>query len=321
MKKFISTLLLCAILVGTVGCTGSSETSGSSSDTSDVQMSTSEQKDTSTTVVIGSSSEAPVEDTNSEEIAPDDKPNVKPAPAVVDNEFNIDGLYNTTIENNLDDGVYFEVYIEYTKDDGEVVSETITLNDKTSYDDIANKLTSFGIETTNVTRDIYYGEDYEWSDYAFEYKGIGHNISLAPDTETALYLELVDDKGVVTDASLLSNSSYNPSVKAMSSKLFTDWAGTDGDGNLYQNIPVTVIFKIYVSDEILLEYEDWQKEKLNEEGAFEVKVGMSTARVHDMFATENIGMCYVMKNTKYTFVVYVDDTFSQYIGDVILIKN
>ena len=309
MKKTISIITLCALVLSISGCAKEETSEPVVTTTAPIYV---QEDGYQTTAAIEATD--PVE---SEESTPE----VKPAPDTKDNEFNLDGIYNSTIENNLDDDVYFEVYIEYTKDSGEVVSEIITLDDNTSYDDLANKLAAFGLVTTDATREISYGEDYEWSDYAFEYKGIGHNISLAPDTETALYLELVDDKGVVTDASLLGNGAYNPSVKAISSKLFTSSYSTNKKGNLFQKIPVTVIFKIYVSDDMMLEYENWQKERLNDDGAFEVQVGMSSAKFNDMFSTENIGMCYITKNTNYTFVIYVDDTFNGYIGDVILIKN
>lgn len=310
MKKTISIITLCALVLSVSGCAKGETSEPVVTTTAPIYV----QEDDYQTTAATEITEPTVESEES-------KPEEKPAPDTKDNEFNLDGIYNSTIENNLDDDVYFEVYIEYAKDNGEVVSETITLDDSTSYDDLANKLAAFGLVTTDATREISYGEDYEWSDYAFEYKGIGHNISLAPETETALYLELVDDKGIVTDASLLGNGAYNPSVKAISSKLFTDSWIVDDEKNLIHKIPVTVIFKIYVSDNMMLEYEDWQKEKLNEDGAYEVKVGMSKARFNDMFDTENIGMCYIIKNADYTFAIYVDDSFNSYIGDVILIKN
>ena len=254
----------------------------------------------------------------SEESTSVDKPAASP---IKRNLFILDGAYNTTVENNIDDDVRFEVYIEYEKEDGEVVSETITLDKNTSYNDIANKLSAFGLIKTDATREISYDEDYEYTDYLFEYSGIGHNISLAPDTEAALYLELVDDKGLVTDASLLGNGSYNPSVKAISSKLVTRSYSTNKKGNLFQEIPVTVVFKVYASEDMMLEYEDWQKERLNADGAFEIKVGMTVHEVYDMFDTVKMSSCKVMKNNDYTFIVCVDDTFDPYIGDVILIKN
>lgn len=310
MKKTISIITLCALVLSISGCAKEETSEPVVTTTAPIYV----QEDGYQTTAATEATD-PVE---SEESAPE----VKPAPDTKDNEFNLDGIYNSTIENNLDDDVYFEVYIEYAKDNGEVVSETITLDDSTSYDDLANKLAAFGLVTTDATREISYGEDYEWSDYAFEYKGIGHNISLAPDTETALYLELVDDKGIVTDASLLGNGAYNPSVKAISSKLFTKSFVEDDDGNLKQRIPVTVIFKVYISEDMMLEYEDWQKNRLNDDGALEVKVGMAKAEFAEMFkGEENIGMCYILKNTNYTFAIYVDDTFNGYIGDVILIKN
>ena len=302
MKKIVSIMSLCAVVLSMSGCAKEETSEPVVTTTAPIYV----QEDSYQTSAATEATD-PVE---SEESTPD----VKPAPSTTNNQFNLDGVYNTTIENNLDDDVYFEVYIEYTKDDGEVVSETITLSDDTSYDDIANKLSAFGLVTTDATREISYGEDAE---YAFEYKGIGHNISLAPDTETALYLELVDDKGLVADASLLGNGSYNPSVKAISSKLFTRSSVEDSDGNLKQRIPVTVIFKIYFSEDVVLGFEDWQKERLNDDGAFEVKVGMSRSRVFDMLKSKS----YVIKNSNYTLALITDDTFGQYIGDIILIKN
>ena len=63
--------------------------------------------------------------------------------------------------------------------------------------------------------------------------------------------------------------------------------------------------------------EDWQKKNLNADGAYEIKVGMSRGRTFDMLKSKS----YVVKNNNYTLVLVTDDTFGQYIGDVILIKN
>lgn len=315
MKKIIALFTMSAVVLSVAGCSNGEESTPAATTTAPIFV----QEDNYQTTAATTTATSETEQSKPDEVKLD-------IPETKGNEYNIDGVYNTTVENTISDDVYYEIYIEYTKEDGEVVSETISLNDNVSYNELAYELASFGLVTTGVTRELSYEPNENRrtnKDACFEYNAIGHNLSIAPDTETALYLELVDDKGIVTDTSLLNGGTYNPSVKAISSKLFTDWKGTDEEGNLYNYIPVNLIYKVYFPEDYVNDLPNYVKEEIGDDLCYDIKVGMHRNTVLQAFedSHEAVPDIYVIKNKDFTFVIKSDDTFSEYIGDVILIKN
>lgn len=315
MKKIIALFTMSAVVLSVAGCSNGEESTPAATTTAPIFV----QEDNYQTTAATTTTTSETEQSKPDEVKPD-------IPETKGNEYNIDGVYNTTVENTISDDVYYEIYIEYTKEDGEVVSETISLNDNVSYNELAYELASFGLVTTGVTRELSYEPNENRrtnKDACFEYSAIGHNLSIAPDTETALYLELVDDKGIVTDTTLLNGGSYNPSVKAISSKLFTKSKSEQSDGALKQRIPVKVIYKVYFPEDYVNDLPNYVKEEIGDDLCYDIKVGMHRNTVLQAFedSHEAVPDIYVIKNKDFTFVIKSDDTFSEYIGDVILIKN
>lgn len=299
MKKTISIITLCTLVLSISGCAKEGTSEPVVTTTAPIYV----QEDGYQTTAATEASEPTVESDES-------KSEDKPIPAVKDNDFNLDGVYNTTIENNISDDIVFEVVIEHTAEDGTITREVVTLNDNTSYADLAVNLSSFGMITTEDILEHDVDSEYWHEQYSYKFYGIGHNISISPEIAApALYLELVDDEGIVTDTTPLNSNDfdvYNPSVKAIAAKLYTKSAKEDDNGYLIQRTPVTVYINAILPTETI-----------------NLRAGMYWWATDNIGSSEIIGGNHyrVLKNTNYTLVIMRDDTYDEYIGDIVLIKN
>ena len=299
MKKIISVIIMCAIAATMTACK-SNETSEPAETTKPMYV----QEDGYQTTEKTEANE-PAESTTAPTDSKPDKPKTE------GNEFNIDGVYNTTVEPNISDDITFEIIVEYTKADGTPVSETITLDGDTSYADIAVNLPAFGLTPTadvlddtidaEMWKEHYIGEEIP----LFSFFGIGHNPSDVTDAEAALYIEAVSETGIVNDAAALEKREV--SVKAIGSKLVTSSASVDYDTMcLYQEIPVKVTYRVIKPD-----------------ATVDVFVGMLFGMESDIgdYSLMALNHYAVYKNTDYTLVVKKDDVYDNYIGSIYLIKN
>ncbi len=296
MKKIIAVLIFCSILAGTVGCSDRTSSYDSAESTNNMNISE----------YVTENADSETLDSEQEE----EKETEYNVPRVKDNKYNIEGAYNTNLDNNTSDEVVFEVVIEHTADDGTILSETITLDNDTTYADLAVKLDSFGlVATDDVLKHEVAPTASRPEEYAFY--GIGHNLTTAQDIAApALYLELVDDEGIVTDTILLNSSdfdTYNPSVKAIGARWYSEYYRDREDRKGYQNdLPVDLIYRI-----------------IDKETVTELSVGMVWGSENDIGNPKYIGgnNYNVFKNNEFTLVVMRNKTRDDYIGDIVLIKN
>lgn len=329
MKKILSLMTIAAMLLSMAGCAEETTSEPVATTTALIDV----QGDHQTTASTTTSAPAESKDAETTEAIPD-TPDISP---VKDNKYNLDGVYNTTFENNISDDVYFDVRIEYTDDSGNVVSEIISLADDLSYDDVANKLNSFGLLTTGETRDWSITKTSESRDtdgkliyadgeHEFEYYGIAHNISIAPDAKTSVYLELVDESGLITDTAAITAKS---SVKAIGSFMNKDdyneyvLGYRDYYDNEIPHCPVKVVVRAHLTEEATKHLSEDEAYMLTTENLYEMQIGTDLYNVKKVFfkdLSDIKGKYIAIKNTAYTLVLFTQET-NGYVGDIILIKN
>lgn len=161
-------------------------------------------------------------------------------PSAADEEDEPEWLYLTTnLDPNVSSDVKFELILEYSPEPIEwkwndwgrseelgIKRYTLPLTSNTSYNDIVNITDDITFSPTDKTLEqrfgIYIGDGNdadEWTEYQYDYCGIGYSIGNSEPYPT-IALELVDaDDNVIDDYTQISGNEENVKIKAISSQV------------------------------------------------------------------------------------------------------